>query len=247
MLTVKPISIIQEISPIDTSDSEDMETKNQPVKSTPKLKVVAKPTILATQIPMPINSSVTSSPVKYNDFIKAHYTNKELSSQKPITNTRIGDSKLQMPGGSLSISKEEYPLFLKLYYDAIVADGKMEYLTEKQLENNCPILVDLDLRFSIDITKRQYTKEHIEDLVDCYLDEIKKIFQFDEKRYFKSSFSKKIQSIQSRKNKSPKTEFILLSVFKWRIQHKLYYENGYYQKSKKYGAIFPLLIPGTRF
>ena len=194
MLTVKPISIIQEISLLDTSDSEDMENKNQTVKSTHKLKVVAKPTVLATPINIPINSSIPltttqsttliSSPAKYTDFIKTHYTNKELSSQKPITNTRIGDAKLQIPGGSLSISKEEYPLFLKLYYDAIVADGKMEYLTEKQLETNCPILIDIDLRFPIDITKRQYTKDHIEDLLDNYLDEIKKIFQFDENTQF---------------------------------------------------------------
>ena len=73
MLTVKPISIIQEILPLDTSDIENMEYNNKPIKSTPKLKVVAKP----TTIPMPINvstishnSSTTISPVKYTDFIK---------------------------------------------------------------------------------------------------------------------------------------------------------------------------------
>ena len=125
----------------------------------------------------------TPSVNKFNEYMKSHITTKENTS-KPITNTRIGNKESNIYGGSYHVSQEEYPEFLKLYYDTIVSQQKMEYLTEKQLETNCPALIDIDLRFHIDTNERQYTIEHIEDLVDSYLDETTKMYQYDDTTQF---------------------------------------------------------------
>ena len=104
----------------------------------------------------------------YQDFIFKHILTKD--DVRHPTNTSI-------TGGKYYIPDEEYSTFLKLYYKDIVSKNGEEFLTEKQRENDGPILVDLDFRHKYDTDERQYTKEHIDDLVDAYLDEIKKIYQ----------------------------------------------------------------------
>jgi len=120
----------------------------------------------------------------YNNFIQAHYTNKE--SGKPSTNTRIGDKTSGIGGGSFHIPTEIYESeFLPLYYSEVVAKNKKEYLTEKQLSTgDGPILVDIDLRFDYGVLARQYNPTQIEDMVSIYLDELKQMYQFDEDTEF---------------------------------------------------------------
>lgn len=130
---------------------------------------------------MSIETSTTTkaSCTDFNDFLIKHLVQKG-DTTKVITNTRIPDKTSNIYGGSYHIPDEEYDLFLQLYYkDVISVKTKKEYLTEKQRDTDGPILVDIDLRHAVDIDERQYTKEHIEDLVDIYLDEIKRIFQID--------------------------------------------------------------------
>jgi hypothetical protein len=52
-------------------------------------------------------------------------------------------------------------------------------MTETQLPNNGPCLVDLDFRFAYDTAERQYTKDHLDDLVGVYLEEFTTMFQLD--------------------------------------------------------------------
>ena len=113
-----------------------------------------------------------------NDFLSKHYVQK--GSDKQITNTRIGDKNSGIYGGSYHIPESEYPTFLKIYHRDIIKTKKKEYLTEKQLDGNGPILVDLDFRHNYEIDERQYTLEHIEDLVGAYLEEFKTMYQLDE-------------------------------------------------------------------
>uniref|UniRef100_A0A6C0JMB7 SF3 helicase domain-containing protein n=1 Tax=viral metagenome TaxID=1070528 RepID=A0A6C0JMB7_9ZZZZ len=132
-----------------------------------------------------MESSIIPTVTNYrdiNDFLSKHYIQK--GSDKPITNTRIGDKDNGIHGGSYHISDAEYPTFLKLYYRDVILTKKKEYLTEKQLSGNGPILVDIDFRHDYEVDERQYTKEHVEDLIDGYLEEIKKTFQLDENTKF---------------------------------------------------------------
>lgn len=147
-------------------------------------KVVFKKTNrISTETSQQKKTATSSGATNFNEYMKSHITNKE-NTNKPITNTRIGNKETNIYGGSYHISPEEYPEFLNLYYHSILSQNKMEYLTEKQLETNCPALIDIDLRFSIDINERQYTIEHIEDLIDLYLDETTKMYQYDDTTRF---------------------------------------------------------------
>jgi len=133
-------------------------------------------------------SSITSNSVNvtyrdFNDFITKHSIQKDRNSTtatKPITNTRIGDPKANIYGGSYHVPDSEYSTFLYLYNRDVLVPKKKEYLTEKQLENDGPIVVDLDLRHDYDVDERQYSIEHIDDLLDSYLGELNKIYQPDE-------------------------------------------------------------------
>lgn len=117
----------------------------------------------------------------FNDFLAKHVLQRNSSDNNSIekTNTRIGDANSGIYGGTYHISDAEYPTFMTLYNRDIVSQNKKEYLTEKQRDGDGPIVVDLDLRHKLEIDERQYTSEHVEDLVDAYIEEIGKIYQYD--------------------------------------------------------------------
>jgi len=118
-----------------------------------------------------------------HDFLAKHVVPKGASGIEK-TNTRIGDAKSNIYGGTYHIPDAEYPTFLKLYHRDIIATGKKEYLTEKQRDNDGPILVDLDLRHTFETDERQYTPEHVEDMVQAYIEELGEIYQMDPKISF---------------------------------------------------------------
>ena len=64
---------------------------------------------------------------KFATFLQQHYV-KKGQTQEQITNTRIGDKTLSISGGSYAISDEEYPTFLKLYFQEIVATSGMMFV-----------------------------------------------------------------------------------------------------------------------
>jgi len=121
---------------------------------------------------------------EYIDFLNNHYVTKD--NPQPITNTRIGDKDKggKIPGGSFHVSDAEYPTFLRLYGEEIIRKGVAEHLTEKQLENGGPILIDIDLHYDYAVTEKQYELWHIEEVVDNYLGVLKTMYQFDETTRF---------------------------------------------------------------
>ena len=99
----------------------------------------------------------------------------------PITHTRIGDKSLNIYGGKFEIKEEE--LFYKLYHKKVFVDKKQEFLTEVQLKDKGPILVDVDFRYDTSIETRQHTKDHIFDLINLYLNEINNIANVDGRKF----------------------------------------------------------------
>jgi hypothetical protein len=130
---------------------------------------------------------MTTSSTQYNDlsdFLTKHNskdkdTNKSGSKSKITTHTRIGSQELSVYGGSFSIDKEELPTYYRLYYEHVFVKNRKEYLTERQLDNNGPILVDFDFRYDYSVTSRLHTQEHIQDMVQLYLEELKGLLVFE--------------------------------------------------------------------
>ncbi len=95
-----------------------------------------------------------------------------------ITNTRIR-------GGSYIIPENEYTRFLDIYYrDVVKHMGKTDSLTETQLTDDGPCLVDLDFRLPLEVTERLYDRGDIDDLIAIYMAELKRMYQFDKDSVF---------------------------------------------------------------
>ena len=123
-----------------------------------------------------------------SDFLAKHYAKNTttIKSKQNIqqTHTRIGNQELNIYGGSYYIDNEELPTFRRLYYEHVFVKNRKEYLTEKQLDENGPILVDFDFRYDFSVTKRLHTQEHIQDMIQLYLEELKEILVFEENKSF---------------------------------------------------------------
>ena len=137
-----------------------------------------------------MNTMIASSHyTDLSDFLAKHNAkNSEKTggsaTTKTMTHTRIGNQELNVYGGSFSVDKEELPTFYRLYYEHVFVKGRKEYLTEKQLEDTGPILIDFDFRYDFNVTSRVHTKEHIQDIISLYLEELKEFFVFEENKPF---------------------------------------------------------------
>ena len=119
--------------------------------------------------------SQTKNPPNFNNYLKSKYASKGTT----YTHTRIGDTASKIHGGSYNIPENERNKFWQIYYNHVLKEANLEYLTEKQLIDNGPILVDIDLRYGTSITSRQHSKEHIQDAVVVYGEEIDKLLQVE--------------------------------------------------------------------
>jgi P4 family phage/plasmid primase-like protien len=117
------------------------------------------------------------------DFLSKH-NHKKDNENKEITHTRMPNTELKVYGAAYHIDKEELPIFYKLYYEHVCVKNRKEYLTEKQLEEGGPILVDFDFRYEFSVTKRIHTMEHIQDIIQLYLEELKEFYIFIENQPF---------------------------------------------------------------
>lgn len=113
----------------------------------------------------------TNTTTDFEQYIKSHLTAKGES----FTHTRIGDQKLNIYAGAYNISDDETSDFLKKYFKYVFVGGKQEYLTEKQLIEDGPIMIDIDLRYDKTVTTRQHTEDHIIDAVMLYAEKLNEL------------------------------------------------------------------------
>ena len=114
---------------------------------------------------------MNSNKNNFNELLKSKITPK--GSQ--LTHTRIGDKTHNIYGGSYLIPETDINGFMKSYYEHVFLNGNKEYLTEKQLIEDGPVMIDLDLRYETTITEKQHTPEHIVDAIMLYLDKCTEI------------------------------------------------------------------------
>jgi len=110
------------------------------------------------------------SPNTFIDYLRNHISKKG----EEFTHTRIGDKDLNIYGGSYYFDNEEQ--FLNHYYNNVFVNKNVEYITEKQLTGYAPLLFDIDMRYSNDVTHKLHTKDHIIDLMMLIALKIVKIY-----------------------------------------------------------------------
>ena len=86
------------------------------------------------------------------------------------THTKIGDKTLNIYAGTYNITESDDKQFKQKYYIAAFKNHIKHYLTEKQLIENGPVMIDLDMRYPTTIKEKQHTDEHILDFIMAYLD-----------------------------------------------------------------------------
>lgn len=96
-----------------------------------------------------------------------------------ITHTRIGSRDFGIAGGSYEIPPHMREKWWRLYYQHVFVHGDKEYLTERQLSEGGPILIDLDFRYPYAIDQRLHNEDDIHHILGVYLDELEKMFEFD--------------------------------------------------------------------
>lgn len=110
------------------------------------------------------------------DFLTKHRA-KDLN--KPSTHTRIPSEEHNIYGGSYHIDKNELSTYYDLYYDHVFNKNNMEHLTETQLPDSGPILIDLDFKYGPEVKTRQHDVTHIIDIVQEYLLQIKEFLKLE--------------------------------------------------------------------
>ena len=135
---------------------------------------------------MRINMTTQSQFKDLNEFLAKHSAKNEQNggSSTSFTHTRIPDKEQNIYAGAYVIPTEELPTFYSLYHDSIFVKKRKEYLTEKQLEQGGPMVVDFDFRYKHDVAGRQHTREHVSDMICEYLDVIKDCYLIEADKMF---------------------------------------------------------------
>ena len=112
---------------------------------------------------------MVSNGQKFPEYLKSRKVAKSSGdSDSKYTHTRIGDNDTKIYGGTYNVPDNESKSFLEKYYRHVFVDGNKEYLTEKQIIENGPLLIDIDLRYENSVTTKQHTQDHIIDLINIY-------------------------------------------------------------------------------
>lgn len=123
---------------------------------------------------------ITSQYKDTNDFLAKHGSTKTgQNDSKIFTHTRIRNTETSTYGGVFDIADDKLGEFYRLYCDSVFVKNQPMHMTEKQLDGFRPVMVDLDFRYSYDTTERQHTEEHVADLIQVYIEEIKQMLTFE--------------------------------------------------------------------
>ena len=107
----------------------------------------------------------------FEKYLKSHNAPKDK--KKEYTHTRIGNKDLNIFGGTYIFKDSEVDEFYKKYYQHVFIHKQQEFLTEKQLFSDGPLLIDLDLRYETSVKNRQHNfEDHVLPFIDSVMDEV---------------------------------------------------------------------------
>jgi len=111
---------------------------------------------------------MTTKTTRFDTFIRSCTAGKGES----FTHTRIPDKALEVYGGAYVVPNGSEEELLETYYEKVFVKGELEYMTEKQLIEDGPMLIDVDLRYNTTVTERLHTDDHTLDLVMLHMDKL---------------------------------------------------------------------------
>ena len=112
----------------------------------------------------------------YEEYLKS-FTRVDKETQ--CTHTRIGNKELNVYGGVYTINGDNLNNFYDIYYQHVFTNKKQEYLTEVQLIEDGPVLVDMDLHYDTSVDCRKHTENHITDMIMLYAEKIGKLLNIN--------------------------------------------------------------------
>lgn len=113
---------------------------------------------------------------RFDSFIRSRAAGKG----ETYSHTRIPDKTLKIYGGSYVVPEDREAELLETYYEKVFVKGNLEYLTERQLVDDGPLLIDVDLRYPTTVTERMHGDDHIVDLVMLHMDKLVEIVTIPE-------------------------------------------------------------------
>jgi P4 family phage/plasmid primase-like protien len=121
----------------------------------------------------------------FNEILNSNYYNKAQPGIGQPTHTRIKNEEHKINGGIYSIHDQTIADFHKAYITKVFKNKQPEYMTEKQLENEGPLVVDIDERYPATIKERQHDLDFITEIIEWYCEAlVDEIFQFHEGHQF---------------------------------------------------------------
>lgn len=115
-------------------------------------------------------------------FLAAHTIGKDATQE--LTHTEFGQTIKR----KFHIPSDKYENFKKLYYRDVIKSKRTHSIIERQLTykngGNGPLLLDVDLQFLAECVDRQYTDEHIQELIQLILNILADTFELDDDMNF---------------------------------------------------------------
>ena len=145
---------------------------NTPVVSIKLIKKSGKASSVnqspSTGLISPKTPIVAPPPSDIFSFLEHH----RVERGQPHTHTSMAN-----PMGCFYIPENRLAEFYHLYKEAILTNNPM-HLLEKH-DKIAPLVVDLDFKFDINRKERQYTMDHVRDIVRLYMEEIREYFAIE--------------------------------------------------------------------
>ena len=108
-------------------------------------------------------------------YIKSKQTNSKNKNNIHILKLEI-NQKIYMED-VLLYHKMKKKKFWKLYFQHVFKNGKKEYLTERQLFEDGPILIDIDMRYDNTVESKQHTHDDVLQLIGLYMEHVSSIYK----------------------------------------------------------------------
>ena len=121
-----------------------------------------------------IKLNVKSNKTTLYSLLEDSRLKNNVSNNLPITHTIWGENS-----GKFHIPDNKLELFFKLYSYEILTNKKVLNIIERHTDVG-PMIIDIDLKFDINVKTRQYTEDQVKNVLELYYKEIRDTFIIDE-------------------------------------------------------------------